>query len=346
MRRLDSYCVLLSLTCIKFLFLLTNGKTSEVCISPGGRFPPFLNEGKPPKKASKGSADLTFCRIFRRKTCCDVTQTHPALLSIRKLASSGEASQECLHLWELLECSICDPRVGVQRGPPRICVSFCDRVYEACSTAYFAMDAKTQDWTIMFQVLSPCGLGDFVCGRASEWVSNGTELCHASGFSLMSSDDSEEALCYGGKGSVDYTANLWKTSPSEGSTGKLDAWRLEDFRQWISDMPFNERVSWAVGGMVLTAGLLFLRFLNEKLSTNVRSEQLSSALQGNWEQKQISHLLLARETERGLEDDDKIYQHQSSSPLAMTLECRPSFLSRSSFGAVGWYARELSCTCN
>ncbi|KAL6517752.1 hypothetical protein OROMI_033453 [Orobanche minor] len=179
-------------------------------------------------------------------------------------------------------------------------------------------------WTIMFQVLSPCGLGDFVCGRASEWVSNGTELCHASGFSLMSSDDSEEALCYGGKGSVDYTANLWKTSPSEGSNGKQDAWLLEDLRQWISDMPFNERVSWAVGGMVLTAGLLFLR-----------SEQLSSALQGNWEQKQISHLLL-----------DKIYQHQSSNPLAMTLECRPSFLSQSSFGAVVWYAMELSCTCN
>ncbi|KAL6515202.1 hypothetical protein OROHE_018834 [Orobanche hederae] len=153
-------------------------------------------------------------------------------------------------------------------------------------------------------VLSPCGLGDFVCGLASEWVSNGTELCHASGFSLMSSDDSEEALCYGGKGSVDYNANLWKTSPSEGSTGKQDAWVLEDFRQWISDMPFNERVSWAVGGMVLTAGLLFLRFL------------------------------------------DKIYQHQSSSPLAMTLECRPSFLSQPSFGAVVWYAVELSCTCN
>lgn len=120
------------------------GKTSDVCISPGGRFPPFSNEGKPPKKASKGPRDLTLCRVFRKKTCCDATQTHPALLTIRRLASSGEASQECLQLWEFLECSICDPRIGVQKGPPNICSSYCDRVYEACSTAYFAMDAKTQ----------------------------------------------------------------------------------------------------------------------------------------------------------------------------------------------------------
>lgn len=113
-------------------------------MSQGGRFPPFSSEGKPPKKASKGAKDLTLCRVFRKKTCCDVAQTHPALLSVRRLASTGEASQECLDLWELLECSICDPRVGVQPGPPLICGSFCDRVYKACSNAYFSMDAKTQ----------------------------------------------------------------------------------------------------------------------------------------------------------------------------------------------------------
>lgn len=73
-----------------------------------------------------------------------MAQTHPALLSIRSLALTGEASQECLQLWELLECSICDPYVGVQPGPPLICASFCNRVYEACANAYFSMDAKTQ----------------------------------------------------------------------------------------------------------------------------------------------------------------------------------------------------------
>lgn len=132
------------------------GKTSDVCISPGGRFPPFSNEGKPPKKASKGPRDLTLCRVFRKKTCCDATQTHPALLTIRRLASSGEASQDCLQLWEFLECSICDPRIGVQKGPPSICTSFCDRVYEACSTAYFAMDAKKQVTFLHLQLSYIC----------------------------------------------------------------------------------------------------------------------------------------------------------------------------------------------
>ena len=123
---------------------LNVGKPDKVCISPGGRFPSFSSEGKPPKKVSKGPKDLTLCRVFRRKTCCDVSQTHPALLAIRRLASTGEASSECLQLWELLECSICDPRVGVQPGPPVICASLCDRVFEACSNAYFSMDAKKQ----------------------------------------------------------------------------------------------------------------------------------------------------------------------------------------------------------
>ncbi|KAL8527956.1 hypothetical protein ACS0TY_005680 [Phlomoides rotata] len=251
MRSFDRYCIFFFLALFNSILLRNAyGKTGEVCNSQGGRFPPFSNEGKPPKKASKGPRDLTLCRVFRKKTCCDVTQTHPAFVSIRRLATSGEASQECLQLWELLECSICDPRVGIQRGPPRICASFCDRVYEACSTAYFAVDAKSQD-------LAPCGLGDFVCGRASEWVSNGTELCHAAGFSVRPTDESEDSLCYGGKGSLDYIANSWKSSHSEILPKEKNAWVLEDYRQWIADKPFSERVSWAVGGMVLTAGLLF-----------------------------------------------------------------------------------------
>lgn len=129
---------------LKIYGIYCNAGEPAVCVSQGGRFPPFSSEGKPPKKVSKGTKDLTLCRVFRRNTCCDVAQTHPALLSVRRLASTGEASQECLDLWELLECSICDPRVGVQPGPPLICGSFCDRVYSACSNAYFSMDAKKQ----------------------------------------------------------------------------------------------------------------------------------------------------------------------------------------------------------
>ncbi|KAF5746725.1 hypothetical protein HS088_TW06G00899 [Tripterygium wilfordii] len=245
-------------TCYGFLILLllpnlllpiSSAKSDEVCISQGGRFPPFSAEGKPPKRVGKGSKDLTLCRVFRRKTCCDVSQTHPALLSIRRLASSGEASQECLQLWELLECSICDPRIGVQKGPPLICASFCDRVYQACTDAYFSMDAKAQ-------VLAPCGVNDFVCGRAAEWVSNGTELCKAAGFTIKLIDfGTEETSCYGGKASLDSIANSWRKSEVSKRASKGEV--LKDFEQWVEEMPFWERVSWAVGGMVLTAGLLF-----------------------------------------------------------------------------------------
>ncbi|PSS29083.1 Receptor-interacting serine/threonine-protein kinase [Actinidia chinensis var. chinensis] len=249
--RSNYYCtLLLLLTSLNLLLPLTFGKSDGVCKSPGGRFPPFASEGKPPRKVSKGLKDLTLCRLFRKKTCCDVAQTHLALLSVRRLAVTGEASQECLQLWELLECSICDPHVGVQPGPPLICESLCNRVYKACSNAYFSMDVKTQ-------VLAPCGASDFVCGSLSEWTSNGSELCRAAGFSVQSSHDVQETSCYGGKASLDTIADSWRTSQS-GVPQKPESSEVwEDFQQWVREMPFSERVSWAVGGMVLTAGLLF-----------------------------------------------------------------------------------------
>ncbi|KAK3029992.1 hypothetical protein RJ639_038091, partial [Escallonia herrerae] len=220
-----------------------------LCISPGGRFPLYSNEGKPPKKVSRGRNDLTLCRVFRKKTCCDVAQTHPALVSIRKLALTGEASEECVQLWELLECSICDPNVGIQPGLPLVCSSFCERVYQACSNAYFSMDAK-------IQVLAPCGMNDFVCGRVSEWVPNGTELCHAAGFAVKQTGD-KEISCYGGKASLDSIADSWGKSQSRVPRKAENSGILEDFEQWMREMPFREKVSWAVGGLVLTAGLLF-----------------------------------------------------------------------------------------
>ncbi|KAG9443826.1 hypothetical protein H6P81_015166 [Aristolochia fimbriata] len=230
-------------------------KLSELCVSPGGRFPPFSSEGKPPRKATKGSKDLTVCRVFRKKTCCDVAQTLPAFLSIRRLASSGEANQECLHLWELLECAICDPRVGVQPGPPLICPSFCDMVLQACADAFFSVEAKNH-------VLSPCGLNDIVCGKAAEWTSNGTEFCRLAGFSVYvpekHHEGSKEPFCYGGKSSLDSIANSWRGSESGSSYKTGSSGLFEVFHQWVSEAPFSEKVSWAVGGMVLTAGLLFV----------------------------------------------------------------------------------------
>ncbi|KAJ8772020.1 hypothetical protein K2173_027197 [Erythroxylum novogranatense] len=234
------------------LLTLSSGTSGGACISKGGRFPSFSSEGKPPKQVSRGAKDLTLCRVFRKRTCCDVAQTYPALLSIRRLASTGEASQECLQFWELLECSICDPHIGVQPGPPLICASFCDRVYQACADAYFSLDTKTD-------VLAPCGVSDFVCGKGAEWVANGTELCIAAGFTVKTSHDlnfvREEAPCYGGKASLDSIADSWKSvSPHRAETSGIS----EDLQLWVQGRPFNEKVSWAVGGMVLTAGLIFV----------------------------------------------------------------------------------------
>ncbi|XP_022742281.1 uncharacterized protein LOC111293682 isoform X2 [Durio zibethinus] len=72
----------------------------------------------------------------------------------------------------------------------------------------------------------------------------------------------EETSCYGGKGSLDSIADSWAAPQSEKlyKTGNFEL--LEDFQEWLQDMPSNERVSWAVGSLVLTAGLLFIRMLN------------------------------------------------------------------------------------
>lgn len=112
---------------------------------------------------------------------------------------------------------------------------------------------------MIWQVLAPCGISDTVCGRASEWVSNGTELCKASGFSVKPSNDFKETFCYGGKASLDSVVDSWRTSRSGVPRGVESSGFLSDFQQWVRKMPINEQVSWAVGGLVLTAGLLFIR---------------------------------------------------------------------------------------
>lgn len=94
-------------------------------------------------------------------------------------------------------------------------------------------------------------------------MSNGTELCHAAGFAVKLLDDryidGEETSCYGGKASLDKIAGSWSAPRSERPQKDKNIGILEDFQQWVQEMQFGERVSWAVGGLVLTAGLLFVR---------------------------------------------------------------------------------------
>lgn len=231
------------------------GKSGGLCISPGGRFHPFSSEGKSPRKVPRGLRDLALCRVFRQSTCCDVAQTYHAFELVRNLATSGEASRGCLHIWELLECSICDPRIGVQPGTPLICASFCDMILQDCSSAYFSIDPRNQ-------VLSPCGLGDIICGRASEWASNGTELCRLAGFAVKQDvagdHGADELYCYGGQASLKSISGSWKASRSGLSARDQSNAVLENFQQWFRKMPVQEKVRWAIGGMVLTSGLLYV----------------------------------------------------------------------------------------
>jgi hypothetical protein len=65
--------------------------------------------------------------------------------------------------------------------------------------------------------------------------------------------------CYGGRASLDSISDSWRSPQSEFTQKVENLGVVEDFQQWVQEMQFSEKVSWAVGGLVLTAGLLFMR---------------------------------------------------------------------------------------
>ncbi|KAL1211741.1 Folate-binding protein 1 [Cardamine amara subsp. amara] len=226
-------------------------KPSEngVCISKGGRFSPYESEGKPPKSADREFKDLNMCKAFHGKTCCSASQMQSVSSAVKNLATFGESVKDCSDLFELLECSICNPNVGIQSGPPRICASFCDRVFEACSDAYFSSDASKK-------VIIPCGANeDIICGKASKWESNGTAFCDAMGFTVQT-----EEPCYGSKASLEPVME----SGSSEETQKFVVW-FQDLQQ-----PVREMISWAViiTGSFLYRGLIDMRAMRLGVNRN------------------------------------------------------------------------------
>ncbi|KAJ4886128.1 hypothetical protein Rs2_25876 [Raphanus sativus] len=154
---------------------------------------PYELEGKLPESADLEFKELNLCNVFHGKTCCSASSGMlSASLALQNLAAHGDASKDCLFWFELLECSICHPDVGVQSGPIRICASFCDSVFEACSDASFSSNT---------QVVVPCAPSNgTICEKASKLVTNGTAFCEAVGFTvLQGADDSVEEPCYGSK---------------------------------------------------------------------------------------------------------------------------------------------------
>uniref|UniRef100_M4FHF9 Folate receptor-like domain-containing protein n=1 Tax=Brassica campestris TaxID=3711 RepID=M4FHF9_BRACM len=167
-----------------------------VCVSKGGRsHQPYELEGKLPESADLEFRDLNMCSMFHEKTCCSASRMLSSSLALQNLATHGEASKDCLFWFELLECSICHPDVGVQSGPLRVCASFCDTVFEACSDAYFNTSDSTN------QVIVPCvASNDTICEKASKLETNGTAFCEAVGFTVVQpAGDSVEEPCYGSK---------------------------------------------------------------------------------------------------------------------------------------------------
>eukprot|EP00249_Psilotum_nudum_P015330 c25269_g1_i1 orf=827-1729(-) len=230
----------------------------DVCISQGGRFPRFSYEGQVPKKSSKGPDDLTFCRIYRKKTCCTGAQTHPALLSVRKLGSDGEGSEECLGFWEAMECAICHPRVGVRAGPPVLCSSFCDSVLKACKDAFFSFDTAKQ-------VLTPCGHKDTICARGNEWATNGSEFCQLCGFSVQDTRHNSNGLelsdfCFDGKADKEaLEAAKWKSSVKDSNDKSFKFSSLQRPWECLTQMDAGEKMFCAVVVLVLTVGTVLLR---------------------------------------------------------------------------------------
>lgn len=113
-----------------------------------------------------------------------------------------------------------------------------------------------------FQILSPCGLEDILCGAAGQWVSNGTELCRSAGFIVQPSEYNvvEKQFCYGGKMSLDSISESWtKSSTSELSRKTEIMSSLTNFQQWFKKQEITQSISWAVGGMVLTTGMYLNR---------------------------------------------------------------------------------------
>ncbi|KAG2245676.1 hypothetical protein Bca52824_085304 [Brassica carinata] len=204
-----------------------NSSENRVCVSKGGRsHQAYELEGKLPESADLEFKDLNMCSMFHEKTCCS------ASLALQNLATHGEASKDCLYFYDLLECSICHPDVGVQSERLRICASFCDTVFEACSDAYFSTSDASN------QVIVPCvASNDTICEKASKLETNGTAFCEAVGFTVVQTAD--DSACYG--------SSISSFGPAVKSLIKTEnvGW-LQDLKKLVREMTLVQQFSWVV----------------------------------------------------------------------------------------------------
>ncbi|QDZ20254.1 folate receptor domain-containing protein [Chloropicon primus] len=190
------------------------GKGPAVCVSKAN-WAKYERHGKVPRHQK----DLTYCSRWREDTCCDAEQTNRA----RTLYSTMDyrtTSKGCREVWQLLQCSVCSPHVGVvnatggreSKGGKSIeeedfhhrvplTREFCDRVYSECETSQFAGD---EDYAI--RGCSPDK--DVVCSKLKHWNVSPREFCEMAGFrvcgyggdedDLFATED-DEGYCYDGE---------------------------------------------------------------------------------------------------------------------------------------------------
>lgn len=150
--------------------LAAGPRDAGVCVSKAGR-PAFERHGEAPAATA---APLGACHAYRGETCCDRAHGDAARRAVLHLADAPDA---CRNLWEKLECSVCAPEAGTAAAA-QICAPFCDKLFAACASEFFAAHPQTQ-------LLGPCRSTDQICTRAREWVGTGAEFCELAGFAVV-----------------------------------------------------------------------------------------------------------------------------------------------------------------
>jgi hypothetical protein len=95
-------------------------------------------------------------------------------------------TKECREVWQLLQCSVCNPEMGVVNGSSLevedgrvpVCLGFCTKVYDQCLTSFFAGDEK-------FAIRGCHPTKDTICSALGDWDLDARGFCNLAGFRVV-----------------------------------------------------------------------------------------------------------------------------------------------------------------
>ncbi|CAF1565848.1 unnamed protein product [Rotaria magnacalcarata] len=120
----------LVISLLSSIFIFTN--SFSTASSPSSDTKPycsfFSNRAPSPQPA------LTNCTWFKENSCCRGNEVRLIFSQVRPLIGS---SAECTRFLNVLMCYVCSPLQHVFYRSERlhVCLSYCDRMYNACATA-------------------------------------------------------------------------------------------------------------------------------------------------------------------------------------------------------------------